>query len=539
MVEFLSNYFLAIAGVGLGISAATALYFVYWERSQRRKYEQIMAAERKELEQKLNYQIAKRAEAELANSAATGASVDLGEVLRVQESRDAFEFQRNAIQGALVSSMSFKDTGLFSDGVWPLRPGLNVLLGRNGYGKSLLLRELAAMLVRSESQLLARNSPAQLSAQLTIGAEEQVIIRRQSGFERSPGPVPVLAISDTRFVNRNEDALRPVRDPYAGLSRHGAYHFLHQLPSNTIVQGLLYSLCVDYFEAGQSFSSPIFRMINAVFKELTDDSFRFHSVTRPDPNSFNLSVKTEGNPDPVPIQAASQGTLSVLAVFGLIYRFLEQLRALQPSVETPPCKSRAIVIIDEIDAHLHPSWQQRIAGLLHKTFPEVQFVLSAHSPLLVAGCNRGEVSVMKKDGGRFQLVNLIERDFIGAKADDIYKAVFDVDAGEDDVFVTYSKLAAQQKDNRPRISALSAQEHLDVEEQQELQQLVRENRLMRRASAVEEQRAEEVQKLVTLETEASLLRIQVRELQEQLGRQHAADAPAAESAKKFQQESAR
>lgn len=498
----------------LSLVAALASFLVRQRREQRR------------LEQELKYESTRRVAAELANAAASGSPVDLAELKRAQETRESVEFEQNAVQGAFIDSISFNNAGLLSDSTWSLQPGLNVLLGRNGYGKSLLLRELAALLTRSDIQMLAKTPQSQVSVALRIGTQEQTIVRGKSGFEQSPGPVPVLAISDSRFVVRNDDALRPIRDPYASLARHGAYHFLHQLPSNTIVQGLLYSLCVDYMEAGRRFELPIFRMLNTVFKELTDDSFRFHSVTRPDPNGFNLNVKTEGNPDPVAIQAASQGTLSVLAVFGLIYRFMEQLPALQPSSEALPGDGRAIIIIDELDAHLHPSWQQRIAGLLRKTFPNAQFIISAHSPLLVAGCSQGEASVMKKDGSRFKIVNLTERDFIGAKADDIYKAVFDVDTGEDEVFTTYSKLAAQEKDNGPRIRALEAKTKPDAAEEQELQQLLQEERLMRRAQVVEQQRAEEAQRLVQLETECSMLRIRVRELKAQLESVRPVEAPA-------------
>ena len=44
-----------------------------------------------------------------------------------------------------------------------------------------------------------------------------------------------------------------------------------------------------------------------------------------------------------------------------------------------------IIIIDELEQHLHPSWQKEIIGILHKQFPKVQFIISTHSPLCVVG----------------------------------------------------------------------------------------------------------------------------------------------------------
>ena len=43
-----------------------------------------------------------------------------------------------------------------------------------------------------------------------------------------------------------------------------------------------------------------------------------------------------------------------------------------------------IVLVDEIDLHLHPSWQQRIIGDLQRTFPNIQFIVTTHSPQVVS-----------------------------------------------------------------------------------------------------------------------------------------------------------
>lgn len=49
--------------------------------------------------------------------------------------------------------------------------------------------------------------------------------------------------------------------------------------------------------------------------------------------------------------------------------------------ETP-----GIVMIDEVDMHLHPKWQWNIIKALKKTFPRVQFIVTTHSPIVVASC---------------------------------------------------------------------------------------------------------------------------------------------------------
>jgi predicted ATP-binding protein involved in virulence len=46
----------------------------------------------------------------------------------------------------------------------------------------------------------------------------------------------------------------------------------------------------------------------------------------------------------------------------------------------PVISSPGVVIIDEIDAHLHVSWQKRIGGWLKTHFPNIQFIVTTHSP---------------------------------------------------------------------------------------------------------------------------------------------------------------
>lgn len=56
-----------------------------------------------------------------------------------------------------------------------------------------------------------------------------------------------------------------------------------------------------------------------------------------------------------------------------------------------------IVLIDEIDAHLHPRWAMRIVGALREAFPQVQFVASTHDPLALRGLRNGEVALLRRD----------------------------------------------------------------------------------------------------------------------------------------------
>lgn len=54
-----------------------------------------------------------------------------------------------------------------------------------------------------------------------------------------------------------------------------------------------------------------------------------------------------------------------------------------------------IVLIDEVDMHLHPSWQKRILPTLMETFPAVQFIVTTHSPMVIANAETASIRALK------------------------------------------------------------------------------------------------------------------------------------------------
>lgn len=70
-----------------------------------------------------------------------------------------------------------------------------------------------------------------------------------------------------------------------------------------------------------------------------------------------------------------------------------------------PLEEPAIVLIDEIDLHLHPTWQREIMANLSKHFPNVQFIATAHSPLMVQAAINSNYAVLKQNDGSVEILN--------------------------------------------------------------------------------------------------------------------------------------
>jgi predicted ATPase len=58
-----------------------------------------------------------------------------------------------------------------------------------------------------------------------------------------------------------------------------------------------------------------------------------------------------------------------------------------------------IVLIDEIDVHLHPTWQTRIGQWFIQFFPQIQFIVTTHSPLICRACSNGSIWKLPAPGG--------------------------------------------------------------------------------------------------------------------------------------------
>jgi predicted ATP-binding protein involved in virulence len=70
-----------------------------------------------------------------------------------------------------------------------------------------------------------------------------------------------------------------------------------------------------------------------------------------------------------------------------------------------PLSEPAIVLVDEIDLHLHPKWQRTIMELLTKDFKNTQFIVTAHSPLVVQAAQDTNIVLLRREGDRVVIDN--------------------------------------------------------------------------------------------------------------------------------------
>jgi hypothetical protein len=454
-------------------------------------------------------------------------------VLAEREAREKDAFKRNIKDAFRVRSLEWQNVSLFEDGNYDFATQVNVLLGRNGFGKTLLLRTLVAMLQHNAqySTLLFPKDRGSPLLRLTVerNGKSEETLRDLTYFGIPPGQelvgkIPILAIPDSRFLDRTRVTVTGAAIGTEGLVAGGARNFLTQEPFVNIIEGFLTELCLDYWQPKRTrnrrrqFGRGIFKFVEEVVGELTDDrTFEFAEINRVGRTDFEILVRTTDTQNlKIPIQTASQGTLSVVAIFGLIYSFLRSLRPneAEDKVSLVP----AIVFIDEIDAHLHPSWQQKILGMLTSRFPNVQFIVSAHNPAIVAGCDRNEVSVLRKrlETGRFYVETLPE-DFLGATAQDLYSRVFQIEDA-DRLYLEFTAKSLQPPEGREReIELLEENPRRSMQDEARLEELLRESRLVDRAEQARNLRL----KLARDQTQFAILDAELARLKQKIKEQEA------------------
>ena len=103
----------------------------------------------------------------------------------------------------------------------------------------------------------------------------------------------------------------------------------------------------------------------------------------------------------VPLSQLSLGYRTVFAwTVDIWWRLLERYPDSPNPVHEP-----AIVIVDEIDLHLHPRWQRKIRYQLTKHFPKVQFIATAHSPIMAQSSLDANVAVVRQSGDHAVILN--------------------------------------------------------------------------------------------------------------------------------------
>jgi hypothetical protein len=333
-----------------------------------------------------------------------------------------------------------------------------ILLGDNGMGKSIILKSIAAALCGREAseesvtQLLragAKGGSIELqvgtdiySVDLQRDTEGKVQIRSASLSPLKLGKWLVLGFPPLRAITwKRPDGPTPLLAPDP--SPRDLLPILSTEPDTRLNNLKQWLVNLDRQGEGRDADPNAKRILDRFFeavRALTPGmAVRLASI---DKRTNAILLDTAGGL--IPIELVSQGMVSALCWIGVLLERLYEVHQAQHDPE----EGGALVLIDEIDAHMHPRWQHSLMGPLASTFTSVQFIASTHSPLIVAGLGASEILVLHRDAAGDLRVEHPDIAPQGLRADQILTSpLFNLDSTRDPettrAMLRYTELTAK------------------------------------------------------------------------------------------------
>ncbi len=330
---------------------------------------------------------------------------------------------RRELAAGRITQLKLKNIGLFEtlelefgaqpaiDGAQPPASGVpstaggapwTVIFGGNGCGKSTILKAIGLVLAGNDAKAgeaarrLLKAGAQEGSIELRVGNEtlrtqltrdrREVVLRSFQTTHVQAGQMLVLGFPALRGAPSKNPPGPTSQDPHIPEPAD-----LLPLVNGEVDRRLenFKQWIVNVLAAkDDAVAKAKHRLLDDIIRELVPGRV---DALAPIDSSYVIRVETPAGP--VPFDDLSQGMASIFNWVGVLVQFLYEIFPDAPKPEHEP----AIVLIDEIDAHLHPEWQRQLVELTKKFFPNVQVIASSHSPLLAGALKSEELCVLRRN----------------------------------------------------------------------------------------------------------------------------------------------
>lgn len=389
-----------------------------------------------------------------------------------------------------IASLQFSNLGPFDKIAFEFDPQINVFVGPNNCGKSTALVAIADLAVFpfSTPRKLLRTRVCQFRAGLQPDGGKEMTFEGEFPVLRGAAKWPSTKFDQweehrkkfgyTTFVpalrqstdfrshgptQRSSPKGRPdiIRTKRAYLLEEEVHQRHEQedvraslIRDDEIVQEMIE---LDYraYRQKKPAMRGIIRKIALLASEITEGfSIEFAEISEDERGLYPAFETPDGV---VPLDVLSQGTQSLIQWLArLIIGYAKYYEYPSNFGDKP-----GILIIDEIDAHLHPSWQRRIIPTISRAFPSLQIFCSTHSPLMLAGLKAGQVQLLRRDKKGKVAVSRNESDIVGWTADEIVATFLGVETATD----------LQTEKNLHRLQELRSKKRPSAKQRKELESL--------------------------------------------------------------------
>lgn len=324
--------------------------------------------------------------------------------LQTFPSSQEYEKVKKEFKKIKIEKIKIQHIKCFEDVDITFEPSVNttVLIGTNGKGKSTILQLIALGLsginnvpfpynwkdvVKKNSpqgffeiDVLFDNKPIHLKFEIDSKDDSITCIEGTDQLESIRDTFMLLAYGVNRSIKLEETKPYKAIEPIATLFGENGY-----------LKHIKISANYEYVRQDQNFKT-IQALINKVLQEANGDEKVI--LTHYDSSSFYFT--TPSNPDKsIPIEALSEGFKSTLVwLFDAIIRIVEKGGSLENASEIT-----GVILLDEVDLHLHPTWQRTILQSVENLFPNIQFIVTTHSPFVVQSAKKECLIALEMEKG--------------------------------------------------------------------------------------------------------------------------------------------
>jgi hypothetical protein len=372
-----------------------------------------------------------------------------------------------------------------SDGHSRLR---TLIIGKNGTQKTTLLRAIAIGLCELSDAITLLSQPNGRYSSDKIGTIDLHLVEGVAKRELPHRSQKTIYATGTRETARQLESNYTDKQPFVCGYGAGRFGFGSEVGREYRIADSVFTL----FDYGRPLLDP-----ELTLRRMTDflGSTKYNATLAGIKRVLGLGetdeirlrqgggieIRIASLGEPIPLQGWADGYRLTFSWLLDLYGWAMRADAIDEVGDV-----RGIVLIDEIDQHLHPSMQAKILPLLAKVLPKVQIFATTHSPLVALGACPEELVVLRREGAKVVAEDNVP-DFTGYSAEDMLvdERLFDstVYAPEmNEKLSRYKQLAAitserrspeERQELRDLAAELGAQQLPEVRESETMQQLKR------------------------------------------------------------------
>jgi predicted ATP-binding protein involved in virulence len=326
-----------------------------------------------------------------------------------------------------VKNIKIEGVGGIENLTLDLNDNMNLICGPNGIGKTTLLEVISHVFFNGYTQILKRNVGAKksiISVNIENNGENESKIIEFDTFEPEKNAnitsfhqyaSGVITFKTARVFNYQtlQAVSKDINKEQNSLWNEAKLGINLNEIKNWFVNRFLYSAHKDALKPESINNLELAKKCFSIL----DSSFTFSKV---DAATNEILINTKSGE--IYYEYLSSGFKSIISIlFGIIkeieYRFTE------PRINASDFNG--IILIDELELHLHPEWQGKIVDILLQVFPNAQFIVSTHSPHIIQAASTNQIIALERIENKVIQRNLPSSSF-GFKGWSIEEVLIDI-----------------------------------------------------------------------------------------------------------------